>query len=324
MPVSGSLSSSAACENCRVCGSKSLRRTDLRTCQDKESLGDFGVLSCTDCGAASTWPSLQPGEYALEVDSSALTDKDQTLGWVYRWFTRQRVRRITAFHGTPGRLLDFGAGACAFANAMHGAGWCVTALEPNAENRSFAASGVEFVEEVAEVGVGDFDVITLWHVLEHLPEPRQVLADLVGRIRPSGMLFVSVPDFGSLQARIGGQFWTYLDVPHHVVHLCHESMLALTGGLPLMAAKIYRGSLEYEPFGWVQTLLNLATRSHNHLYNRLKKRGSQQRMPFPLWTRIAEGGALPVFIAAGVGMAAAAVLAGQPCCIETAFRKKVP
>jgi 2-polyprenyl-3-methyl-5-hydroxy-6-metoxy-1,4-benzoquinol methylase len=231
------------------------------------------------------------------------------------------------------RLLDIGGGACAFANAAAKRGYDVTVIEPNEKNRPYAdtKSGVRFL---ADQFPGDllrskilapdsFDVVTMWHSLEHTPHPADVLSAVQKVLKPGGILFVSVPNIDSLQARTGGNYWTYLDVPHHLCHFTPRGLEPLLRKSGLKLQHAFRFSAEYDLFGWYQTLLNVVSRSHNYFYNsRKKRRLDQSYLRFPTWTKsVTAVGPLLLPFAAVAAMIASAV--NSPSCIEMIAMKEL-
>ena len=91
--------------------------------------------------------------------------------------------------------------------------------------------------EEAPIDAGSYDVVTIWHVLEHLDDPGAALERIHSWLRPRGGLLVGVPNLRSLQARLGGDRWYHLDVPRHRVHFTGgglRALLSLTASRPGM------------------------------------------------------------------------------------------
>jgi 2-polyprenyl-3-methyl-5-hydroxy-6-metoxy-1,4-benzoquinol methylase len=139
---------------------------------------------------------------------------------------RQREARIRLrwmrFHGArSGRLLEVGVARGDFLAEAQRAGFEPLGIEPEpgaaevAKRRSGVEVMVGWAEEV-ELPSAAFDVVCLWHVLEHIPEPRPVLEALLASLRPGGLLFCEVPNAGGALARAQGDRWAYLDPGHHV------------------------------------------------------------------------------------------------------------
>lgn len=291
------------------------------------------MYHCDACGNAFTYPDLAPGAYELLPDtaSDSLSPLESRF---LRWMIQRRVDKLQAFVGAgAARLLDIGAGACAFANAAAQRGYDVTVVEPNEKNRAFAdsKSGVRFIADQFPGGslgsdvlaASSFDVITMWHSLEHTPQPAEILAAIRRLLKPGGILFVSVPNIDSLQARFGENFWTYLDVPHHLCHFTPRGLGTLLRKSGFAVRHTFRFSAEYDPFGWYQTLLNVVSRSHNYFYNsRKKKRLDQSYLRFPTWTRFVTAAGLVLLPVAG-GAALIACAVNSPSCVEMIAMKEL-
>jgi SAM-dependent methyltransferase len=185
-------------------------------------------------------------------------------------FDRRRLALVRALAAPPARLLDAGAGRGRFVAAARAAGYDASGIEPS--GRGAGAANVEpaTIEE-ATVAPGSLDVVTLWHVLEHLEDPGAALAGIASWLRPGGGLLIGVPNLASLQARLGGERWYHLDVPRHRVHFTPPGLKALlrSHGLVLQATR--HTLLEHNPFGMWQTLVSRLTRHPSYVYNVLKR-----------------------------------------------------
>jgi len=197
--------------------------------------GDFALVRCRACGLLRTsprpaWSELSAayagGRYRMpgEVGGSAI----QSL-----------ARRITALSPRPGRALDVGCGTGELLAALRQDGWAVQGVEPNATlasvgaKHSLASQSKSLLltanaSPLLDIFVGDlaaaafpgehFDLVVLWHVLEHLPEPLATLAEVRRVLRPGGVAVIGVPNAASLQARLFGRYWAGYDVPWHLTH----------------------------------------------------------------------------------------------------------
>ena len=124
-----------------------------------------------------------------------------------------------------GRILDIGAGVGDFLAVAKNDGWVTVGIEPNDKAKTIAKSkGVSFVENTTELESNSFDVITMWHVLEHVPDLEFQISELKRLIKANGTLIVAVPNFNSFDANYYGHFWAAYDVP---IHLWHFSKTAI-------------------------------------------------------------------------------------------------
>jgi 2-polyprenyl-3-methyl-5-hydroxy-6-metoxy-1,4-benzoquinol methylase len=118
-----------------------------------------------------------------------------------------------------GKLLDIGAGTGDFLVVAKNDGWQITGIEPGEKPKSIAINkGVSFANDLSELENNSFDVITMWHVLEHVPDLEFQIKELKRLIKPSGTIIIAVPNFNSFDAVYYGKFWAAFDVPRHLWH----------------------------------------------------------------------------------------------------------
>jgi hypothetical protein len=147
----------------------------------------------------------------------------------------------------------------------------VVGLEPYACQ---GRSGLEVRDTAVEMfdpSTEAADVVVLWHVLEHLDNPELGLRRAVEALGCRGRIVVSVPNLGSLQARIGGRCWFHLDVPRHAVHFTQRGLVRLIGRCGLRVTRIGNLVLDQNLLGATQTLLNRLTRENNVAFRTLKR-----------------------------------------------------
>lgn len=124
-----------------------------------------------------------------------------------------------------GRILDIGAGVGDFLSVCKNYGWETIGIEPSEKAKVIAKSkGVSFVENLSELESNSFDIITMWHVLEHVPDLENQIKELKRLIKPTGTLIIAVPNFKSFDASYYSSFWAAYDVP---IHLWHFSKTAI-------------------------------------------------------------------------------------------------
>ena len=114
-------------------------------------------------------------------------------------------------------------------------------MEPNSKARKLSHDkGVDCVESIEDINVeSKFDVITLWHVLEHFPDYEASLTDLKSRLNKGGILVIAVPNYKSYDAKYYKEFWAAWDVPRHLWHFSSESIAKISAslGLTIVASK---------------------------------------------------------------------------------------
>jgi len=200
----------------------------------------FPLLACKECTlrftqhapvAEAAAPFYQFEQYISHTNTSkGLISK--VYQWVRKFTLRQKRKLVEKNSGIKaGHLLDLGCGTGAFAATMQRAGWQVTALEPDAGARKVALEqfGVQAADsaEFYTLPAAQFDVITLWHVLEHMHDLKKVLKQLHTLLKPQGMLFIAVPNFTSYDATVFGEHWAAYDVPRHLYHFSPQAMRSL-------------------------------------------------------------------------------------------------
>lgn len=144
---------------------------------------------------------------------------------VKTWSLRKKVNLIENQNRGVGSLLDIGAGTGDFLVAAKNRNWQVFGMEPNPSAINLAKEKALFLEtDLGAFKHQQFDVVTLWHVLEHIPNLDQVILQLSELVKPGGSLIIAVPNFRSYDARYYGKFWAAYDVPRHLWHFSQSSM----------------------------------------------------------------------------------------------------
>ena len=237
----------------------------------------YEIRCCDNCHVAFTSPAACPEVlnvfYAhglYRVVRNRLHPVIEVLSRVFQW---SRLRKITRVH-QRGRLLDMGCGKGRFLAYAVSRGWDVYGVEPSENNFRVACSklGDRVVHNLDELdSIEKFDVVTLWHVLEHGPTPVQVLRQILPYLKATGFIYVAVPNFASLQAWLGRGHWSHLDIPRHCVHYTPSTLkytLALAG-YKLLWVDYF--SIEFNPIGVLQTALNLLGCEPGLIYSLVKR-----------------------------------------------------
>jgi len=248
----------------------------------------FDVRFCPGCRVGMTHPVPTPEELSrlYRAGTYRASGGQRFPGPVERLvslFRRRRKARIERFV-PPGTLLDVGCGRGLFLDVMRAGGWRAWGTEYDDESAAAAREtyGLDVrTGDLAGAGFppGFFDVITMNHVLEHLPDPAGAMERCRGLLRPGGVFVVAVPNLASLQASAGKSHWFHLDPPHHLFHFTEQGLLDLLKRSGFRVRKVRRFDLEYDPFGWLQTLLNRVCRSRNALFDRLRRESAGTSPP---------------------------------------------
>lgn len=178
-------------------------------------------------------PARQLFKYYQSDQYISHTDKDRgLLATIYQMVKKYAIKRKLALikkrNGGIGKLLDIGAGTGDFLAAAKKVGWQVDGVEPNRRANDLAKEkGLVLQTELETFQDAHFDVVTLWHVLEHIPNLEETVAQLSHLVRPGGTLIIAVPNFKSYDAKYYGQFWAAYDVPRHLWHFSQKAIRQL-------------------------------------------------------------------------------------------------
>lgn len=215
---------------CPIC--KGEEREHMITCKDYTVSGEmFHIQECSSCGFRYTDPrpkEEQIGAYYQSEDyishSNTAKGPINSLYKLARNYTvrkkQQRVRRLAK--ELPKRILDHGCGTGEFLAHCKKKGWETQGLEPDKGAREQAAEqlGEEVYdpEKLSELPDQHYSIITLWHVLEHLPKLQETVIDLKRVLAPDGTLLIAVPNCSAFDAKHYGPDWAAYDVPRHLYH----------------------------------------------------------------------------------------------------------
>ncbi|MEI7509011.1 MAG: class I SAM-dependent methyltransferase, partial [Flavobacterium sp.] len=136
---------------------------------------------------------------------------------------KNKLKLINAQY-PKGRILDIGAGVGDFLQVAKKDGWQTTGIEPSEKAKKIAINkGVSFVENLSELENNSFDIITMWHVLEHVPDLENQIKELKRLLKPNGTILIAVPNFKSFDALHYGKYWAAFDVPIHLWHFSKKA-----------------------------------------------------------------------------------------------------
>ena len=126
-----------------------------------------------------------------------------------------------------GSILDIGCGTGYFAGRMKKNGWDVTGIEPNKKARDFGSQrfGLRVIgpDQISALPDRSFDVVTMWHVMEHFHNPFSYAGEILRLLRPGGLCISALPNCSSYDAKYYGESWAAYDVPRHLWHFTPET-----------------------------------------------------------------------------------------------------
>ncbi len=242
----------------------------------------FVVGFCNNCRLDVTAPVPSEENIAKYYPSSYYGSGrrfNRIIEWLLNNLYAYRARQIESKQ-QPGKVLDIGCGRGLLLSKLRERGWIPRGTELSEEAAAYARDRLGLpvtTEALQDCNFPDeeFDLIILWHVLEHVTSPRAMLKEVSRILKPGGVLLVAVPNFGSWEAHATGRGWFHLDVPRHLTHFTQgtlQNSLEMAG-LSLMSSNFF--STEYDFFSFVQSAQNRLGFRHNYLYNLLRTRSAK-------------------------------------------------
>ncbi len=164
---------------------------------------------------------------------------DFTYQAVKNYTLKQKVKLINSFDTEEKTILDIGAGTGDFLSVCKKNGWKINGVEPSESARELASKKNIILENSVEKFQNkSFDVITLWHVLEHIPTLPEFIQTLKKLLKPNGVLIIAVPNYKSYDAKLYKEFWAGYDVPRHLWHFSQTSIQKLFSLVDMNVVKI--------------------------------------------------------------------------------------
>lgn len=284
------------------------------------------IYRCVSCEVAFLNPMLEGAELDSYYDSDYYGPEHQRLHGagesLIPLFRRARAKRIKKLIPPHGAVLDVGCGRGIMLAILQREGFkCVGVERSETSARSAKLAGVEvFAGDLQDVPFEreSFDMITYWQVLEHIENPLQALKRSFELLKPQGKLLLQVPNVDGFQSLLSRDHWFHLDPPRHLWHFNARSLdyLAQKCGFSLLKRSHF--SLEYGPFGILQSLMNMMGIKRDSLFGLMM--GTADNVPFTtkalLWTSAGILGA-PAFV-----MEAIASLFQRGAVLEAIYIKK--
>lgn len=240
------------------------------------------VVVCDDCGLGRFEPMLSaeeirdlyPDEYYGEpgVKFQPLVER------LVRLVGERHISFLSRGLSAGSRVLDVGCGRGVILGALADRGLEVHGVEISAEAARGAdpRAEIRIAARLQDAGYPPafFDEVVIWHVLEHLQDPRGTIEEVHRILKPGGRLIVAVPNFESMQARWSDAAWFHLDLPRHLYQFPLHALRRMLEGIGFDIASDHHFSLRQNPFGWIQSGLNLlAFLPRNGLYMLLHRHG---------------------------------------------------
>jgi len=277
------------CHNCGQAELQPLYRAPAFDAGIDSSSLQFGLARCPTCGIVNTVgadpdrvaSTYHPGYYGSATRKFvssfervvSLASRLQARAIYRRWRRGQLSGRLPS-------VLDIGCGRGNLLKQFRQMGADILGLE----RAEFSATGAS--ENFIRVGSvtdpeyagREFDILVLWHVLEHIEKPGELLDHIAEHLRERGLLVIAVPNYASLQQRLFSRFWFHLDLPRHLVHFETHWLVRQLSARGFAIESISHGDPLQNIYGFIQSALNTMAPAHlNEYYHLLKAVGNRQQ-----------------------------------------------
>ena len=199
-------------------------------CKDHLVSGEEFQIVDYEFGILKTYPVPKNlSKYYESEDYISHSDSKESLqDKIYQFVKSYMLAKKTNWirrYLKQGSVLDIGAGTGEFLSKMQSIGWHVEGVEPNQVARNLGNSkGLRLKEELSDLNGSKFQVISLWHVLEHLPDLEEKIDQLYNLLEKDGILIVAVPNYRSYDAKYYKKHWAAWDVPRHLWHFSRKGI----------------------------------------------------------------------------------------------------
>ena len=221
---------------CPVCGKSDfslfLKSNDFFLTKE-----EFAIVICNSCGMKFVNPRPDASEIVKYYESQDYVShggKKNGLNFLYKMVRRMTIKKkytLIKKQAKGQKILDIGCGTGEFILYCKQHGFEVTGIEPGENPRSFAQREYHLnVHEEAYLEnfvTPDFDIITMWHVLEHVHLLQERMKKIVEILKPDGTIIIAVPNNDSWDSRYYGKFWAAYDLPRHLYHFSQETIQIL-------------------------------------------------------------------------------------------------
>ena len=208
---------------------------------------DFHICECLNCGLLYTMPRPDKEKIGAYYKSEAYySHQENKKGFIPKVYERVKSinlkykYRLATSGMQPGKMLDIGCGVGDFLHTAEMHGWECIGVEPSEDAKTIAQKRMKGTiitsEELESFSDGAFDVITMWHVLEHVDDLKWQVAQLQRLVKPSGRVVIAVPNYKSYDGQYYKEHWAAYDVPRHLNHFHRITLSKIfkTSGLELV------------------------------------------------------------------------------------------
>ncbi|WP_197901691.1 class I SAM-dependent methyltransferase [Rhodocytophaga rosea] len=222
-------------EKCPVCNSENYYMDII--CKDYViSQEEFQIVKCQSCNFRFTNPrpgQQEIGKYYQSTDYISHQDDNEGVINKLYYIVKQKnlnskLQLINDLYN-KGSVLDIGCGTGSFLEICKKDGWITVGIEPDEKARKKAVQKTqgEVKENIYELPFQKFDIITMWHVLEHVHLLNETIEKIKQLLNENGKLIIAVPNRDSYDAKRFGTYWAAYDVPRHLYHFTQETLMQL-------------------------------------------------------------------------------------------------
>lgn len=243
---------------------------------------EFKRWQCWNCRFDFIFPqptSEEKKELYPESFYSKEKDKNSPFSKIFLLYEnycyKKRLNLVSRFV-KRGKLLDVGSGNGKFLKIMKDAGFDIVGVEPSCSaakvsQENFGIMPINKDLPEADLGSRKFDVVTLWHVLEHVEDLNNYIVKIKNIVEDDGVLIVAVPNIDSFDAKFMGISWPYLNIPTHInnFNINNLKLLLEKHGFKIKNTSFF--SLEYDLTSIILGLTNLISEDYNFIYKKIKR-----------------------------------------------------
>jgi SAM-dependent methyltransferase len=241
---------------CPLCGKDECEALFEATDRLELAKDRFRIVRCALCGLAYLNPRPEEGKLAGYYPKTYWGGKQRGVKDLFRKAEERlkenyKLRALKKCGVRSGRVLDVGCGRGEFLALLKKRGFQVAGLETGEEavRRGREDFGIEITNGTlagSHFSENSFDAVTMWHVLEHLPNPREALRAARKLLKPGGVLLLALPDFGGLLAGFYRGAWFGIDAPRHLTHFKKDTLSEMLGRADFKKPLFFPGGSRYE------------------------------------------------------------------------------
>jgi len=240
-------------EECPVCKHPAYK--NLMICKDHlVSEESFALVECMKCGLVYTNPRPEEGslhKYYQSDNYISHTSKGNNLTNILykiaRYFTKRSKYKLVTSYQKTGKILDYGCGTGDLLKFFKDKGWETIGIEPDPTARKIAEESNELtvVENLKQLPAKEkYDVIMLWHVMEHISDLKSTARKIVKHLDDNGTLIIAVPNHESYDAKHYKEHWAAYDVPRHLYHFNQLNIKELFKKMKVKLKKVHPMTLD--------------------------------------------------------------------------------